>query len=138
MSPSVLIRPPLVWLIAAEAVIVVVLGLATWHVWHARLAPAAPATSGQAVAPQPAPGAVATPPPLPGALPTPRTPGAGPTPGIRTDPDFLSRQMNEINRVEKMFADVEWRVTKAAVDAIQFYIERVVLPAVERSERGGQ
>lgn len=139
MSPSVLLRPPLVWLIAVEAVIVVLLALLTWHVWQVRQGPTPAAPARQAIAPPPASGPGGAPPSQPPVgLPAPGTPSAGPTPGIRTDPDFLSRQMDEINRVESTFEDVQWRVTKAAVDAIQYYIEHVVLPAIDRSQRGGR
>jgi len=43
--------------------------------------------------------------------------------------------MKELNRVEAAFEDLEWRMTKALADAIENYVERVVLPPIERSER---
>jgi hypothetical protein len=142
MHPSVLLRPPLVWLIAAEAIIVVLLVFASWHIWQSRQAPAPVPIPGQAVAPPAAraPGAAhlpRSPQAQTGAAPA-VTPRVGPTPGIRTDPAFLSRQMDEINRVEATLEDLEWRVTRAAVDALQYYIQRVVVPAVERAMRGGR
>jgi hypothetical protein len=66
----------------------------------------------------------------------PATPRPGPTPGLRTDSSFLSRELGELNQVEQTFEDVEWRVTKAIVDGIRRYIEGVVLPTIERAESG--
>ncbi len=140
-----LFRPPLVWLVIAEAVLLVVFGVMTWHVWLERTAPAAQASQAAAAtqSPQPAgPASVATPPPagvLPQSSPTPTSPRLGPTPGARTDAAFLSGQLAELNRVEAMLEDLEWRLTKAVVDGIQRYVEGVVLPSIERTEqRGGR
>jgi hypothetical protein len=139
MSLADLFRPPLCWLALAELLIVGVLVAVLWHAWDARQpAPAVAAAPPRSLVP----GSGRRPPPRPSAppsvLPTNLTPPAGPTPGIRTDPDFLARQMNELNRVEAAFAEVEWRATKATADAIRHYLDRVVLPAVERAERGGR
>jgi hypothetical protein len=144
MSLATLIRPPLVWFAAAEAALIATLGLLTWHVWVERTAPAATSSGRQAAAGPPAITSAPTAgqPPPPGQLgqATPSTPspqfGVGPTPGIRTDADFLSRQLSELNRVEASFEDLEWRVTRAIADAIERYLESVVLPSIDRSERG--
>jgi hypothetical protein len=137
-----LLRPPVVWFAAAEAILIAILAVLTWHVWIVRTtaaasSPGAPGgqVAGAPAAPTPAPrgasrGPVATPP-----VRAP-SPAIGPTPGIRTDADFLSRQLSELNRIEATFQDAEWRVTRAVVDAIQRYLEGVVLPSIERSERG--
>ncbi|HXM57424.1 MAG TPA: hypothetical protein VOB72_18650 [Candidatus Dormibacteraeota bacterium] len=132
-----LARPPIVWFAAAEAALIAILAVVTWHVYVERITASRTASGGQVAAippagPAPAPsgsgaGPVATPPA--------RAPAVGPTPGIRTDANFLSRQLSELNRVEATFQDAEWRVTRAVVDAIQRYLEGVVLPSIERSER---
>jgi hypothetical protein len=142
MNPIALLRPPIVFLVMAEAALVAILGAVTWHVWQDRFAAPGPA----AVAALPA-----TPPPAPtsrrGGLPAlsspsppvstpPPTSRPGPAPGLRTDSDFLSREMAELNRVELTFEDLEWRATKAVVDGIQRYLDGVVLPSIERSGSG--
>jgi hypothetical protein len=137
MSPSTLLRPPLVLLVMAEATLVAVLGAVSWHVWQDRFGPAPAAVASQPVAPPPS--FTSRRPALPGSLSPPATsppptPQAGPSPGIRTDSSFLSRELVELNRVEQTFEDLEWRVTKAIVDGIQRYLEGVVLPSIERSE----
>jgi hypothetical protein len=135
MNPSALVRPPLVFLVMAEAALVTGLGVVSWHVWQDRFGaapaavsappPAAPGTSWLPASPQPSPPSAAR-----------ATPTVGPTPGLRTDATFLSRMLVELNRVEQVFEDLEWRVTKAIVDGIQQYLEGVVMPSIERSESG--
>jgi hypothetical protein len=139
MNPIALLRPPLVFLVLAEAALVALLGAVTWHVWQDRLGPGPAPTAVSAlpaarppVAAQHGPGLPASPsPPMSTPPPTPRP---GPTPALRTDSSFLSRELGELNQVEQTFEDLEWRVTKAIVDGIQRYIEGVVLPTIERSE----
>jgi hypothetical protein len=46
--------------------------------------------------------------------------------------------MAELNRVEAAFASLEWRMTNALVDAIQYYLNHVVLPSVEKTEQAGR
>jgi hypothetical protein len=123
----------------AEAALVAILGGVTWHVWQDRFAPGPAAVAALPAAPPPAAtsrraGVPASPsPPVSTPPPAPRP---GPAPGLRTDADFLSREMAELNRVERTFEDLEWRATKAVVDGIQRYIDGVVLPSIERSESG--
>lgn len=136
MHYRLLIRPPLLWVTIAECILFIAAVVLAWHIWQGRLAPVA--SQGQATVAAPVPetpaslGPSATSP-----LPAPAggAPEAGPTPGTRTDAAFLSRQMKELNRVEAAFEDLEWRMTKTLADAIQNYVERVVLPPIERSER---
>jgi hypothetical protein len=134
MNLPALLRPPLLWLVAAEIALVVGLGAVTWHVWQEHVGPgptvAAPAVVNRAPVRRP-PGQT----PVASPQPT-SSPATGPTPGIRTDADFLAQQLDELNRVEAAFEDLEWRVTSAIVNAIQHYVEGVILPAVSRAESG--
>src|SRR5215470_4403315 len=104
---TALFRPPLVWFAAAEAALMAVLCVLTWHVWVERTAPPAVPAGPVAAAP---PGSVPAPAPGLGPFGPVSTPSArapdpqvGPTPGIRTDAEFLSRQLSELNRVEATF-----------------------------------
>lgn len=139
MNFLILFRPPLVWLVALETVLVLATGVVVWHVWQGGQAPAqsvlAPPELVPGSSPQPGIAQPLRPPLQPSTAPSLGPSRPGPTPGIRTDPEFLSRQMNELNRVEATFEDLEWRATKAVVDAIQFYVKRVVLPSIERTEQ---
>ena len=150
MHYRLLFRPPLVYVTIAECILVGAILALSWHLWNGRqpstASPSQAAVSRHAGRPAtatssqpsrlPAPaGPSATPssPPPPAA----GAPQAGPTPGTRTDSAFVSRQMSELNRVEATFEDLEWRMTKALADGIQSYVERVVLPSIDRSEHGG-
>lgn len=145
MHYRLLFRPPLVWITIAECILVAAIVVLTLHVWQGRH-PSAQAPAQVAAAPpisHPSASGLAggdrqlRPPVSPSPAPAPAGParGTGPPPGTRTDPAFLSRQMVELNRAEAALADLEWRMTKALVDGMQSYIERVVLPGIERSEQ---
>jgi len=137
MNLTALVRPPMVWLVVAEALLIAVLGLVTWHVWQQRIAPIGAAVAPLVPAPLAGP---ATPrarlPASPAAAPGTGAPQAGPTPGVRTDADFLSRELTELNQVEATFENLEWRLTSAVVNAIQGYVNGVVLPSIDRAEHG--
>lgn len=142
MNPPRLLRPPLLWLVIAEALFVTALGAGAWHLWQDRRQPATAAVANPMPVRSYAPGRasrVRTPAPFaPTSVPiaTPSiAPQSGPTPGLRTDPEFLAQQMDQLNRVENSFENLEWRVTNALVDATQYYVKRVVLPAIDRSEQ---
>jgi hypothetical protein len=139
MNLSSLVRPPLVWLVAAELALLAIIGSVAWHVWQQRIVPLASAAAPLVAAPlpsaRPRQAGSASP---PTASPSASVPHAAPTPGVRTDADFLSRQMAELNRAEVTFEYLEWRVTSAIVDGIQHYVTTVVLPSIERAEKGGR
>jgi len=137
MNPSSLFRPPLVFVVMAEAALVTGLGAVSWHVWQDRFGAAPAATAGRPAVPPATPAAPrARPLPSPSTSATPAAPAVGPTPGLRSDAAFLSRMLVQLNRVEQVFEDSEWRVTKAVVDGIERYLEGVVMPSIERSESG--
>jgi hypothetical protein len=135
-----LLRRPLLWLVLGETLLVAAMTLAAWHVWSTRWRP--PATTAQAHSRLPPPPAIDRPkriPATPDGKPSPTpAPTGGPTTGLRTDPEFLARQMNELNRIESTFENLEWRVTRAVVDAIQYYADHVVLPSIERTEKAAR
>lgn len=131
-------RRPLLWLVAAECVIVLGLGIATWRVIEARRTPPPPAVA--EAAPPPADAAVQpTAPPAPSALP-PASPSPRPAPavGLSTDPAFLRRQLVAVNRDEASLEQVEWRLAQAVLGFARTYIDEVVLPAIDRARRGGR
>jgi hypothetical protein len=137
MNAAHLLRHRLALVVAAEVLIVVAFCGAAWHVWHsrqvgpglaARQPPAATSTAPTSIPSVPAP------PTVPGVSPPP--PRSGPTPGIRTDGDFLLRQMRDLNHDQSALEGAEWRAVKAVIDAARSYLQTVVLPAVGRAERG--
>jgi hypothetical protein len=133
------LRKPFTVLLALETLLVAGLGAVAWEVWQSRQEPpraaskpsvALPRQTGQR--PPPASPGPSTP-PSPGA-----SPAAGPAPGFRSDADFLGRQLRDVNRDQAALENVEWRLVKAAMQGMKGYIEKVVVPAVERAERGGR
>jgi len=138
MHYRLLFRPPLVWVTIAECILAAAAVALAWHIWQGRH-PGVPSPSQAAVSALTSQPPTSSSPALPSTLPSPApagvAPQAGPTPGTRTDAAFLSRQIKELNRVEAAFEDLEWRMTKALADAIENYVERVVLPPIERFER---
>lgn len=142
MHYRLLFRPPLVWITIAECILVAAIVVLTLHVWQGRHPSGQAAAQVSAAPPIPHPSASGLaggdrerPPVSPSPAPAGPAVGTGPPPGTRTDPAFLSRQMVELNRAQAMLADLEWRMTKALVDAMQHYIEHVVLPGIDRSEQ---
>jgi hypothetical protein len=69
-------------------------------------------------------------------VPTPLQPAAAATPGLRTDPLFLGQATQDINREEAAFQQLEWRIVQGATEGMRAYIQRVVLPAISRAQRG--
>jgi len=135
MHYRLLFRPPLLWVTIAEFILFVAALTLAWHIWQWRLPRAASPGQAAVSAPMATPAPANSPATSPLPAPPAGAPEPGPMPGTRTDAAFLSRQMKELNRVEAAFEDLEWRMTKALADAIQNYVERVVLPPIERSER---
>jgi hypothetical protein len=126
-----LLRQPLTWMVMAECIVV---GLLIVVVWNA-VASAAMQHSG--VAPVQAADApsVESPSPLPDL-----TAPAGQTspaqlPGLNLDARFWQLRLNQLNRDQVFFEQLEWHVVRSAMDAAQGYLETVVLPSITRAER---
>jgi hypothetical protein len=124
-----LIRTPLTWLVVAEFIVVGALMAVTWNV----VGGAARGGLGSPLAAIPAP-ATDDPSPLPD-IPGPSLPGShGPLPGLNLSSAFWRQRLEELNRDQTLFVQLEWRVIHAAMDAMQRYLETVVLPAVRAAE----
>ena len=126
-----LIRQPLTWMVIAECVVVALLLFVVWNVvataavQHANAAPAQAIDSPAAASDSPAP-AVSV--------------GVGPArqvqlPGLNIDAGFWRSRLNQLNRDQVYFEQLEWRITRNAMDAAQAYLETVVLPSITRAER---
>lgn len=127
-----LIRTPLTWLVVAEFVVVGALMVFAWNVagGAARAAaggpplslPAAAGDAGNAVSPLPD-------------IPELGKPGMrGPLPGLNLDSAFWRNRLAQLNHDQALFVQLEWRIVHAAMDAIQRYLETVVLPAIRAAE----
>jgi len=126
-----LLRKPLTWMILAECAVVAALIVMAWHLI------AGPVLAGAAphavLPPATAPDAAAESSPL---TPTPLAIRRQ-LPGLNVDTGFWRLRLIELNRSEAAFELLEWRIVHSAMDTVQRYVESVVLPSVERAERGG-
>ena len=125
-----LIRQPLTWMVIAECIVVAMLIVVVWNV----VAAAAMQHAGGA----PIQALDASPPAPPSPLPD-LTAAEGPAsraqlPGLNLDARFWRVRLNQLNRDQVFFEQLEWRVVRSAMDAAQGYLETVVLPSVTRAE----
>ena len=124
-----LIRTPLTWLVVAEFVVVGALMVVAWNV----VGSVARGGLGSPLQALPAP-ATDDPSPLP-EIPELSRPGLrGPLPGLNLSSAFWRQRLEELNRDQLLFVQLEWRVVHAAMDAIHRYLETVVLPSVRAAE----
>jgi len=124
------LRSPLTWMVVAEFVVVGVLVVVAWTAVTAATRPALASPINQL------PDSPSDPSALPD-LPV-LTPGArGPLPGLNLDSRFWRTRLAELNRDQALLAQLEWRIVHSAMDAMERYLETVVLPAVQRAEKSG-
>ena len=128
-----LARRPLAWLVMAEIAVCAALVLTAAHLVAA--AAAGPQAGGGGIAVPPFAAASAAPAPAPAvsaaagaALPHGR-------PGLGTGGAFLGGLLDGLNRDEAAFEQAEWAALQALSGAIRVYVEKVMLPAVEKAAR---
>jgi hypothetical protein len=119
-------------MVAAEIVVVGALAIVAWHeVTAAGQAPAPlilPATSTPTDTSAPDVPADALSPPDATSVPL--------LPGLNVDPAFWRERLAGLNGAEAQFEALEWRIIHSAMDAVRRYVDTVVVPAVERAEKG--
>lgn len=127
-----LIRSPLTWLVVAEFIVVGALVVVAWSLVGGATRPAfssptlnAPAGSSESASPLPD-------------IPEIGRPGLhGPLPGLNLDSAFWRLRLQQLNRDQVVFQQLEWRIVHAAMDALRHYLETVVLPAIQQAEHAG-
>jgi hypothetical protein len=130
-----LIRQPLTWMVVAECVVVALLFIVVWNVV------ASASSQRPAGAPVPAVDAPAVDAPAVAVAPSlPDLTAAGPPtpvqlPGLNLDARFWRLRLNQLNRDQVFFEQLEWRILHNAMDAAQGYLETVVLPSITHAER---
>src|SRR5438552_18567654 len=124
------LRSPLTWMVVAEFVVVAALVVVAWTAVTAVSRPALASPTNQL---PDSPGDSSALPDLPVL-----TPGArGPLPGLNLDSRFWRTRLVDLNRDQALLAQIEWRIVHGAMDAMQRYLEKVVLPAAQRAEKSG-
>ncbi len=129
-----LIRTPLTWLVIAEFLVVGVLIVLAWQLVASAVRPASAASSTPAVAP--AVGTSSVDSPLPD-LPVIGKPPAGPMPGLNLGSAFWRGRLAQLNEDQVFFERLEWQLVHTAIASMERYIQVVVVPAIQRAERGG-
>ncbi|HYL08908.1 MAG TPA: hypothetical protein VEU76_10180 [Candidatus Udaeobacter sp.] len=126
-----LLRTPLTWLVIAEFIVVGVLIVLAWHAVQGAVRP---------VLASPVLQAPDTSTPSDSALPDLQPIGKaapGPLPGLNLDSAFWRERLAQLNQDQVFFEQLEWTIVHSAVDAMQRYVQAVVVPAIQRAERGG-
>ena len=120
-------------MVAAEVVVVAALAGVAWHEVSAAGQGSAPlilpATSTPEDTSAPDVPSDALSPPVPSTIPL--------LPGLNVDPAFWRVRLAGLNEAEAQFEALEWRIIHSAMDTIRRYVDTVVVPAVERAEKGG-
>jgi len=127
------LRSPLTWMVAAELIVVVALVAVAWTMVMSASRPALASPALQPPGTKGEPAADATD-PLPD-MPVVTQP-RGPLPGLNLDSSFWRSRLAEVNREQVLLAQLEWRIVHNGMDAIRRYLQKVVLPAVRRAEKG--
>jgi hypothetical protein len=125
-----LLRQPLTWMVIAEYIVVALLMVVVWNVVAAaetQHAGAAPAQAAQA----PADASTTPLPDLTGAT---RPAAPAQLPGLNLDAGFWRLRLGQLNRDQVFFEQLEWGLVHNATDAMQRYLETVVLPSLSKAE----
>jgi len=125
-----LLRQPLTWMVIAECIVVALLMVVVWNVVAAAAtqhAGAAPAQAAQAPA-------EASTTPLPDLTGATRPAAPAQLPGLNLDAGFWRLRLGQLNRDQVFFEQLEWGLVHNATDAMQRYLETVVLPSLSKAE----
>ena len=120
-------------MVAAEILVVGALAVVAWHELAGAGGGSAPLILPASSTPEdtsaPDVPADALDPPDPSSIPL--------LPGLNVDPAFWRERLAGLNEAEAQFEALEWRIIHSAMDTVRRYVDTVVVPSVERAERGG-
>jgi hypothetical protein len=124
------LRTPITWLVMAELIVVGALVVLAWDALAGAIRPvlASPAL-------QPPDSSSPADTPLPDLAASTKAP-AGPLPGLNVDSAFWRGRLAQLNQDQVYLERLEWQIVHSAVGAMERYVEAVVVPAVQRAERG--
>jgi hypothetical protein len=118
-------------MVIAECIVVTLLIVVVWNV----VAPAA-ATQHEAVSAPPAVDTTASPTAsLPDVTQVTRRATPVQRPGLNLNSGFWRVRLGQLNSEQVTFEQLEWPLVHSAMDAMQGYLDTVVLPSITRAER---
>lgn len=127
-----LLRKPLTWIVIGECVVV---GVLLVVVWNAVAASVTRHAVGAQVQIAEAPTKTSSS-PLPDVVPVTK-PAAQPLlPGLNLDAGFWRNRLSQLNREQVILEQIEWRIVHNSMNVVRRYLETVVLPSINRAERG--
>ena len=127
-----LLRKPLTWIVIAECVIIATLLLVAWSAIATSLARHA---IGETVQAGEAPARTSIT-PLPDVSKVTKPAPRQLLPGLNLDSVFWRARLTQLNREQVILEQIEWRLIHNAMDVVHRYLETVVLPSINRAERG--
>ena len=125
-----LLRQPLTWMVLAECIVMAALLVVVWNVVASAAsqhAGAGPAQSAQSPTGPPAT-------PLPDLAEAAARVAPLQLPGLNLDAGFWRLRLGQLNRDQVFFEQLEWHMVHTATEAMQRYLETVVLPSITRAE----
>jgi hypothetical protein len=126
-----LLRQPLTWMVIAECIVLAMLMAFVWS-GVAGAATQHPASAAAQAVLAPADASNTPLPDLTGAT-RPATPAQ--LPGLNLDAGFWRARLGQLNQDQVFFEQLEWNLVHSATDAMQRYLETVVLPSITRAEQ---
>ena len=128
-----LLRQPLTWMVIAECIVLAVLMVVVWNVVAAATTQHVGAAPAQAAQAAQAPADASTT-PLPDLTGTTSSAAPAQLPGLNLDAGFWRLRLGQLNRDQVFFEQLEWNIVHNAMDAMQRYLETVVLPSLSKAE----
>jgi hypothetical protein len=126
-----LIRSPLTWMVAAELAVVAALVVLAWNVVASAGRPSIVAPVIQLPATTDDTSTSLS------EVPDPTAAQHGPLPGLNTDAGFWRERLAQLNADQVYLEQLEWRIVRSAEEAVNHYLQTVVLPAIQQAEHAG-
>jgi hypothetical protein len=125
-----LLKRPLTWMVIGECLVVTALIVVAWILFSSSAQAIAAVPVVQASAPAADAGSTPT-----TTLPVLTHQGAHSLlPGLNLDSAFWRFRLGQLNRDQVFFEQLEWRIIHSGMDAVNRYLETVVLPSITRAE----
>ena len=125
-----LLHQPLTWMVIAECIVMAALMVVVWNVVAS--AAAQRVGGGPAQAAQNPTDPPTT--PLPDLTEATARVARPQLPGLNLDAGFWRFRLGQLNRDQVFFEQLEWHMVHTATEAMQRYLETVVLPSITRAE----